>query len=430
MKISGAASGVTGDFVMVTQAHGYAVREGVFAVESAYAEHLKLMRQVLGDRFRRLVLIGPTLDAGEYERRIGELGEIDETEHGIAYMPAHPTSISRPAFWLRQLLPVWRTVNRAVRQATVVQAGMSTELGRPVMAIASIAAWWHRRPLVYVVDIDFRQHAKRFYLTGQWSLKSFIVNRYVYDPLKWIQLWLAPKISALVLLKSMTLVRDFGRGLPHVKNFFDTVQSASQVLDETEARLLQQRLRRTDVPLTAVYFGRLARNKGVNLMIEAVRLARERGVNLRLSIIGDGECLADLQRQAHEADLEDRVSFAPPVSYGESLFTLLEQADVCLAAPLIEDTPRAAFDAMARGLPIVAFDITYFRDIAAASEAVALAAWPSAEELAKRLIELSQDRERLARMAANALRFAASNTQSFWLETRMSWLYEYAVPQH
>ena len=54
--------------------------------------------------------------------------------------------------------------------------------------------------------------------------------------MKWIQLWIAPKISALVLLKSMTLVRDFGRGLPHVKNFFDTVQSASQVLDEGEGR--------------------------------------------------------------------------------------------------------------------------------------------------------------------------------------------------
>ena len=102
------------------------------------------------------------------------------------------------------------------------------------MAMANVAAWWHGRPLVFVVDIDFRQHAKRFYLMGEWSFKSYLVNRYVYDPIKWLQVWFAPKISALVLLKSMSLVRDFGRRLPHVKNFFDTVHSSAQVMSGPE----------------------------------------------------------------------------------------------------------------------------------------------------------------------------------------------------
>jgi glycosyltransferase involved in cell wall biosynthesis len=429
MKSAGSAASGR-DFLMVSQAPGYRVRDGVFAVESAYAEHLRAMREVLGTEFRRLVLIGPQLDAQAYERHRGELGHIHEADDGIAFLPAHPVIESRVGFWLRQFVPVWRTVNRAVLDAAVVQSGMSTELSRPLMALASLAAWWHGRPLVFVVDIDFRQHSMRFYRTGQWSLKSFIVNRYVYDPLKWIQLWLAPKISSLVLFKSLALVRDFGRGLPHVKNFFDTVQSASHVLTQEQLQKRLRWLRRSDVPVTAVFFGRLASNKGVDLMIDAIGLARDRGVTVQLSIIGDGECLLDLQQQTRDAGLTDRVSFQPPVPYGTPLFELLEATHVGIAAPRIEDTPRAAFDAMARGLPLVAFDITYFQDIAAESDAVALARWPEASALADRLVELSMDRERLARMATYAVRFAARNTQSYWLETRMTWLHQYAAPQH
>ena len=427
MKNAAAIASGDGDFVMVSQAPGFTNGDGTFEVESAYAEHLKVMRGVLGDRFRRLVLIGPLLDPEEYERRRSELGKVNEAESGVTFIPAHPTNTSRWAFWFTQGWREWRTVSRAVREASVVQSGMSTELGRPLMAMASVAAWWHRRPLVFVVDIDFRQHSKRFYLMGEWSFKSYLVNRYVYDPLKWLQVWLAPKISDLVLLKSMSLVRDFGRRLPHVKNFFDTVHSSAQVISGPVASQRIDWLRRDDVPLRAVYFGRLAPNKGVDLMIDAVGLAKRQGVHLELSVIGSGECLAALQAQVQLSGLGDRVSFHPPVPYGDALFDRLSQAHVCLAAPRVEDTPRAAFDAMARGLPLVAFDITYFKDLAEESRAVALARWPQPQELASRLVELSGDRERLAQMSSYALQFAARNTQSHWLETRMSWLYQFAL---
>ena len=96
-----------------------------------------------------------------------------------------------------------------------------------------------------------------------------------------------------------------------------------------------------------------------------------------------------------------------------------------LAAPLIEDTPRAAFDAMARGLPILAYDTSYFRDLAE-SGAVDLATWPEPSSLAQRLECLAIDRARLAKLAENGLSFAALNTQQFWLNLRVKWTLEHA----
>ena len=118
--------------------------------------------------------------------------------------------------------------------------------------------------------------------------------------------------------------------------------------------------------------------------------------------------------------MENAVSFHPLVRYGASLFQLLNDAHLAIATPLTEDTPRASFDAFARGLPLLAFDITFYRDLAE-SGAVALATWPSVEFLAEQLVVLSQDRQRLARMAEAAVVFARENTQAYWLNKRIGW---------
>jgi glycosyltransferase involved in cell wall biosynthesis len=102
------------------------------------------------------------------------------------------------------------------------------------------------------------------------------------------------------------------------------------------------------------------------------------------------------------------------------LFQLLNDAHLAIATPLAEDTPRASFDAFARGLPLLAFDITFYRDLAA-NGAVALAAWPSLESIAEQLVVLSNDRQRLARMAEAAVVYARENTQAYWLNKRISW---------
>jgi glycosyltransferase involved in cell wall biosynthesis len=83
---------------------------------------------------------------------------------------------------------------------------------------------------------------------------------------------------------------------------------------------------------------------------------------------------------------------------------------------------------MARGLPVLAFDISYFRDLSQASQAVVLARWPEPAALAERLEELAADPERLAAMARCGVVFARSNTQAVWLERRAAWMRDVMRP--
>jgi glycosyltransferase involved in cell wall biosynthesis len=304
---------------------------------------------------------------------------------------------------------------------------MSSDVWRPLMAMVNLAAVQARIPVVFVVDMDFRQHARDMYRLGNWSLRAYLVNRLFHEPLKWLQVWSASRFCALVMLKSSRMVQDFGRGRAHVKDFFDTAHSAEHVLSAESLSERLANIRDRQRPLQMVYFGRLVPNKGIDRAIEAVHLARLKGADVRLSVIGDGPCLAALQKQVAEMQLGGHVSFRQQVGYGAELFEKLREADFAIATPLIEDTPRAAFDAMARGIPIVAFDMPYFRTLARSSGAVVLAQWPDAADLAQRVSELCRDREWLADMAVRAVEFARKNTQRAWLERRVEWILHYAL---
>jgi glycosyltransferase involved in cell wall biosynthesis len=147
-----------------------------------------------------------------------------------------------------------------------------------------------------------------------------------------------------------------------------------------------------------------------------------------LTLVGSGESLEDLRRKSASEGLRGAVTFLPTVKYGAELFDLVDRADVAVASPKVEDTPRAALDAMARGLPMVAFDIDYFRNLSEKSGAVALAQWPSPQSLADQFVSLSSDRVKIATMSRNAVAFARSNTQEIWLRRRVGWTMEFLNP--
>ena len=411
-------------YFVVVQAPAYSLSAERCALESAFAVHLRVLRKLIGPKYSELVLIGPSLTDEAYRASAGQLEVLDVSSSGVRFLPAFPLSVSRSDFLLHRLWPTWRWLTSLFSEPCVVHSGMSTELARPLMFMASLAARCAGRPVIFMVDMDFRDHARRFYRTGQWSLKSYLVNRLAYDPLKWLQLRLAPSLFTICCFKGATLVRDFGRGRPNVRMFYDTVHSSADVLTaEQLARRLEFVVSGVGA-FTATYFGRLAANKGIDRMIRATSLARAQGVDVRLRIIGDGDCRESLVKLASELGIAGHVEFCPAVAYGEPLFGLLKDCHICIAAPLIEDTPRAAFDAFSRGLPIVAFDISYFSDLAKASGAVIATPWPEAEGLSRAIVQLARDPQRLGELIRRAVGFAGDNTQEIWLGRRLEWLEE------
>lgn len=406
-------------YVMVLAVAARCVGPNAFKIESAFAQHLRTFKQRLGDMAQRLVLVAPEL--GPAADADTTLTTIDRDE-GIEFVPAFPAFIGRLQF-ARRLPAILKVLRREVAQADTVHAGPSHPYAMfefPAIVMA------HRlgKHTVFINDMDDRRSSAMLYRTGAWSLRQYLTAKCLWEPCIHLQHVYAARRCSLVLLKGARMAADYGRGRPQVKNFIDAAFEEAHLIDPA---LLEQKIARcTQGPLQVVYFGRLVAYKGVDHMLRAVKSAVAAGVDLRFEIIGDGPRRESLTALANELGLQDNVSFAGAVSFGDPLFNKLRGAHVLLAAPLSEDTPRSAFDALASGQAIVAYDTYYYQELHDAGAPVTLVPWLDHAAMGRALGDLARDRASLASSMRAARAHAVPNTQEAWLDRRVAWTRELA----
>ena len=410
-----------GAYLMVVPVRIHRVGPDTIATEGAFCEHLRALRRALAPRFTHLTVAAPSMPSAEYERGRAHLGRIDEEREGIRFVALQPGDTGRFGFWWRHAPSVLRRLWREVRRAELVHAGTSHDVYRPIEFSALVLAHLSGRKTICVVDIDLREEARMNHLTGRWSTKSLLLCRLLYDPLRNLQLHGAARRCSLVLLKGRRMCRDYGRGREQVKYILESAYSAEQLIPPAALERKRQALADPAQPLELVYFGRLAGYKGVDRCLRAVALAvRQSRTPIRFTIIGDGEEAEGLRRLRTELGLEQEVEFLGAQPFGPQLFDALYPRHLLLAAPLSEDTPRSALDAMACGIPILAFDTEYYSSLAE-SGAVDLVPWPSVEALAARIVHHAEHKQDLVPLALAGIEFARANTQETWLQKRAQW---------
>jgi glycosyltransferase involved in cell wall biosynthesis len=147
--------------------------------------------------------------------------------------------------------------------------------------------------------------------------------------------------------------------------------------------------------------GRLAPEKSPQVVLDAVA----RVDDARLLVIGGGPSEGSLHRRAECPDLAGRVAFPGALPHADAL-ARLKGADLFVFASRTETQGLVLAEALAAGLPAVAVDGPGVRDsIRDGIDGVIVPAEPEttrAERLGAALAELVHDRDRRARMAADA----------------------------
>lgn len=406
-----------GSYLFVIPVPAYPLPDGRFALESAFADHLKMLKQKLGDLAARMVLLSPRMTEADYQRSKKTLVVLDEAKDGIRFRPAYPADASRVAYAL-QLRRVMATVYDEVKNAAVVHSGYS-QLYRPFEFPALMMGSALGKKTISVTDIDNRASPSMLYKAGALSWQGLLVTKLLHQPYIDAQQRIIARVCSLVLLKGADLVKDYGAGRPKVKTFLDAAFSEQHIVAPD---VLDEKVRTSaDGPLRLTYFGRLVPYKGIDHMLRAVAHARDLGAPIEMHIIGDGPERLRLEALRDELALAPITTFHGAVPFGDALFTLLRSLHALLAAPLAEDTPRSALDAMASGQIIIAYDSAYYRELHAAGAPVELAPWNDIKALGKRIAACAADRTSLARNMRKATLFARDNTQEMWLDRRVAW---------
>jgi glycosyltransferase involved in cell wall biosynthesis len=173
-------------------------------------------------------------------------------------------------------------------------------------------------------------------------------------------------------------------------------------------------------PLTIGTMSGLHRWKGVSTLIEAfAKLGTS--ADLRLLIVGSGPMLADLNRQAHELGVVERVTFEPATA---KVPEMLHRMDLFVLPSLSEALSNALMEAMACGCCAVASRVGGNPELVHEGETGALFEAGNAESLAMALRPLIANESRRRELAANGLAFIRENFSIAAAAQRMGEIYE------
>ncbi|PJM97602.1 glycosyltransferase [Streptomyces sp. CB01373] len=151
-----------------------------------------------------------------------------------------------------------------------------------------------------------------------------------------------------------------------------------------------------------VSIGRLSHEKGVDLLLEAWAEAAPKQPGWTLRIHGSGESEALLRRQCAELGLKDSVDFAGQT---DDVPGALRASSVFVQSSRGEGFPLVLLEAMATGVPCVAFDCAPgVREIVTHERDGLLARPGNTSELARHLVRLMSDEQARDTMGDQALR--------------------------
>lgn len=102
-----------------------------------------------------------------------------------------------------------------------------------------------------------------------------------------------------------------------------------------------------------LFVGRLSKEKGVELLIQALANTPD----VKLSIVGDGIERDKLKKLTEELNLENRVEFLGNVKWGTDLFSVVKNSDCLVLPSYSEGLPLVLVEAMSFGVPVIATDV-------------------------------------------------------------------------
>jgi glycosyltransferase involved in cell wall biosynthesis len=162
-------------------------------------------------------------------------------------------------------------------------------------------------------------------------------------------------------------------------------------------------------PPTLLYVGRLAPEKGVDVLLHAMVAVTESS-DAKLRIVGAGRERQRLVSLARRLALAERVEFVGPLAWGKHLFAEMRRA-TCLVAPSrSEGYGLAILEAQAQGTPVVASAVGGVPEAVDGGRAGVLVPPGDPVRLAAAIGTVLSDAELQKRLSEQGLRFARLNT--------------------
>jgi glycosyltransferase involved in cell wall biosynthesis len=202
--------------------------------------------------------------------------------------------------------------------------------------------------------------------------------------------------------------------------FFDT-RITEDMLATNDDIEMRTRNRGENMPLRLVFSGRLNRMKGANQLLDVAHALKQLEVPFQLFISGAGELEESMHQRIADDELSDCVKMMGLPEFKTVFFPFVKaNIDLFICCHPQGDPACTYIETMSCGVPIVGYANEAFMGLVNQSKA----GWPvemnRPKLLAKKVAELSRQREEIKSMSFNSLKFARSHTFEKTFEARIS----------
>jgi len=161
--------------------------------------------------------------------------------------------------------------------------------------------------------------------------------------------------------------------------------------------------------LTVGTLGRLTIEKGTRVFVEAIpHVITSSPHHLNFIIAGDGELRGELETQVKKLGIGDSITFLGFVPEEKKL-DVLSSFDIFVFPSLAEGFGIALIEAMALGLPCVVSDLPVLREVTDGGRCAILFETANAQDLAEKIIQLSEDTNLRQQLGQKARRRVEEN---------------------
>lgn len=151
-----------------------------------------------------------------------------------------------------------------------------------------------------------------------------------------------------------------------------------------------------------IYLGRLTDQKNPMRFIEIIKLAKEKYSDIKIAMVGDGDLRESVEKSIKEKGLEENIRL---FGFMNNPTKVLNSSKMLIMSSKAEGTPMVCLEAIALGKPIISTPCDGIVDLVKNDENVFLS--DDNKELADKIVELSQNNEKLKDMEKNNLKLSS-----------------------
>jgi len=166
---------------------------------------------------------------------------------------------------------------------------------------------------------------------------------------------------------------------------------------------------------------RLAPEKGIEYLIQAIKILSARMNNMKLLVAGEGPLKTRLEYLVEQQGIKEIVTF---LGYQENVSKYISQADVVVLPSLWEGLPNILLEAMAMKKPVVATAVGGTKEIVRDGENGFLVRPKDAKALAEAIQKILQDINLAINFGESGYRFVRENFDLFLMVSSYEKLYQ------